>query len=492
MRLTFHYTETGGVRASDLWTVDASSYISAGVPNGIVLTDASGNYSAFAGPDDIDTLWVTPHTGAARTQITATRTVANGTTVDGGTYARVAPRAIVRSTPARLLTGFQSGHGWTGSSWGSIDTASGTDTKLGLGKSVYFTSNSAGTGQFLSSPVLSAIDFTNINVIGVWLKITSGVANLNTLNLYLGQDNTYADSYNIGAYSSNPMGSALSLPTNQWTLVPFAITDAASIGSPARTGVKAIRLRMADLSAPVVGYFGGIVLNPNPTTFSTGVVSFCADDGWGGQYTQLAASLIRYGYPATLFPICDLIDSSSSYMTTAQLQELHESYGWSVGQHSYTLADHATGFASMTSLAVEANIRNALAWNLDRGLSKGAGLLAYPLSSYNDTVKGVARKVCTAAYTTAKLPREPLPLMRDRMELNRLFLDSSTVAANVTAEIDKAYAWPCHLVIATHDVVASGATGNQTNRAILDTIVDYCNTKGIAVRAIDDVFATVL
>jgi lysophospholipase L1-like esterase len=76
MRLTFHYTQAGGVRASDLWTVDGSNYISAGIPNGIVLTDASGSYSAFAGPDDIDTLWVTPHTGAARTQITATASVA--------------------------------------------------------------------------------------------------------------------------------------------------------------------------------------------------------------------------------------------------------------------------------------------------------------------------------------------------------------------------------------------------------------------------------
>lgn len=101
LRLTFHYTQTGGVRASDLWTVDGSNYVSAGIPNGIVLTDVSGNYSAFAGPDDVDTLWVTPHTGAARTQITATGTVANGSTVDDSTYA---PKASPTFTGTLQMT----------------------------------------------------------------------------------------------------------------------------------------------------------------------------------------------------------------------------------------------------------------------------------------------------------------------------------------------------------------------------------------------------
>jgi hypothetical protein len=78
LRLTFHYTQTGGARASDLYTLDSANLPSVGITNGVILTDTSGAYSAFAGPDDVDTLWL--QIGAAsttRTQITATDAVGN-------------------------------------------------------------------------------------------------------------------------------------------------------------------------------------------------------------------------------------------------------------------------------------------------------------------------------------------------------------------------------------------------------------------------------
>jgi hypothetical protein len=56
LRLTFHATSTTSRRETDLWTVDSSNNLSERIPNGVILTDASGAYSAFAGPDDIDTL----------------------------------------------------------------------------------------------------------------------------------------------------------------------------------------------------------------------------------------------------------------------------------------------------------------------------------------------------------------------------------------------------------------------------------------------------
>jgi lysophospholipase L1-like esterase len=127
VRLSFHYTQTGGQRASDLFTVDGSNYTSAGIPNGTVLTDASGNYSAFAGPDDVDTLWVAPHTGAARTQITATGTVANGATVDSSTYV---PKGLFQFPAGRVI-------GWAGASitnGSSSSNASATSFRAAVAK----------------------------------------------------------------------------------------------------------------------------------------------------------------------------------------------------------------------------------------------------------------------------------------------------------------------------------------------------------------------
>lgn len=82
LRLVFYTTQTGTLPEKDLWTVDGSYYPSAAIPNGIILTDSSGAYSSFAGPDDIDSVWIAPSNGAARTQITATRAVASAPTAD--------------------------------------------------------------------------------------------------------------------------------------------------------------------------------------------------------------------------------------------------------------------------------------------------------------------------------------------------------------------------------------------------------------------------
>jgi lysophospholipase L1-like esterase len=72
LRLTFYVNSTTNRRETDLWTVDSSNNLVERIPNGVILTDATGAYSAFAGPDDIDTLYVNQHTGTSRTSVAAT------------------------------------------------------------------------------------------------------------------------------------------------------------------------------------------------------------------------------------------------------------------------------------------------------------------------------------------------------------------------------------------------------------------------------------
>jgi lysophospholipase L1-like esterase len=70
LRLEFYPTSTSTRREADLWTIDGSNNLVERIPNGVVLTDTAGAYSAFAGPDDLDTLYVLPSNTTSRTTLT--------------------------------------------------------------------------------------------------------------------------------------------------------------------------------------------------------------------------------------------------------------------------------------------------------------------------------------------------------------------------------------------------------------------------------------
>jgi hypothetical protein len=83
LRLTFHANSTTGRRETDLWTVDGSNNLVERIPNGVILTDVTGAYSAFAGPDDMDTIYIGAN-GGTRAAITGTATVTGGYAGSGG------------------------------------------------------------------------------------------------------------------------------------------------------------------------------------------------------------------------------------------------------------------------------------------------------------------------------------------------------------------------------------------------------------------------
>lgn len=74
-RVTFHTRSAGGQRIYDLVRVDGSDIptIGGGIPNGIIPSDAlTGLTGTFAGPDGLDSLWMSRN-GGTRTQIFAVR-----------------------------------------------------------------------------------------------------------------------------------------------------------------------------------------------------------------------------------------------------------------------------------------------------------------------------------------------------------------------------------------------------------------------------------
>jgi hypothetical protein len=83
LRLTFHATSTTGRRETDLYTVDGSNNLVERIPNGVILTDVTGAYSAFAGPDDVDTTSTSGANGGSRRGLRPSRASRHGRTLPG-------------------------------------------------------------------------------------------------------------------------------------------------------------------------------------------------------------------------------------------------------------------------------------------------------------------------------------------------------------------------------------------------------------------------
>lgn len=108
LRLTFHADSTTGRRETDLWTVDGSNNLSERIPNGIVLADAvTGAYGAFAGPDDVDTLYVSKHDSSTRTAIAATGYVGSSRSQKYINFLDYAPSSDTASVSSALLVAMQ-------------------------------------------------------------------------------------------------------------------------------------------------------------------------------------------------------------------------------------------------------------------------------------------------------------------------------------------------------------------------------------------------
>lgn len=102
LRLTFHRTSTSGRRETNLFNIDGSSNLTTGIPNGVILTDAAGAYSTFAGPDDVTALYVDTNIGSARTLVSAGTSVP---TAEANLRAAYAGFVNLARSPDLLITG---------------------------------------------------------------------------------------------------------------------------------------------------------------------------------------------------------------------------------------------------------------------------------------------------------------------------------------------------------------------------------------------------
>lgn len=371
--------------------------------------------------------------------------------------------------------------GGTGSTFNLDDTST-----YALGdRSIKITTNGTNQNTFVRKLNGTAMDFTD-RVPVVWFKVDDHT-HLLDCELWLGSGGGLANAYkwNLAGLGSQYVGD------DEWVVASLPWSKATVVGTPNRAALTDVNWQVFDGSAGVLNmWWGGLASEPDTTVdFPNGLVTFTFDDGYASTRTIAAPYLQSAGHQGTCFVINDVIDTAN-YMTTAQLQELQDTYGFEIGLHSATSADHNAvgGLTSLSADELVANMQTNRAFLASKGI-KYPTSLGYPQGIFDADTVETLRTLVTSARTTDLSTLETVP-PGDRLKIHAKAVDASVSVATVTALIDQAKANNEWLVLLFHDIVAAGATGPQVLTADFEAIVDYVGTASVSTATFSEAAGT--
>ncbi|KND38476.1 hypothetical protein IQ63_07525 [Streptomyces acidiscabies] len=410
--------------------------------------------------------------------------------------------------PSRIVTHFQSGHGWTTS--GSVDGTSNlndtTDFVKGTQSAkVVFTGN----GNFDVSG-LTSMDLTS-KAIRFQVKVDD-VSKLSQLNLRIGtgasnvfQWQTLATTATSKLYKSG-----------EWTTVTVGWSDVhtgsgtMSLDSHrvpnTQTGFTFIRLQVIATGGNCTVHFQSVEIIDNVSaTFPNGVVSLVFDDSWDSQYTLARPRLDQYGFRGTNYQIVERIGQAGR-LTLPQLRSLQDDSGWEISGHAYTTAVHDSRLTSFTKRQVDDELRALRAWLVANGFNGDS--FAYPGGQFEDTTDGfpieqlVARYFSTGrtvlsgygASTNVLSENFPPPRPMRLIALSGVSDASGGMGlvSNLVAdggELDTCKRLGSWLIITFH-VLTTGSTGGDDGvitQTDFNTLIDAISSYGIPVLPVADV-----
>lgn len=385
-----------------------------------------------------------------------------------------------------------SGHGWTDANpgTGTVTLNDTTDFMLGT-QSIKLVTNGTGGVTRVDKAGLT-IDMTAKELV-VWIKADAPVTTLSQIQVYLG-DNGFANFWRWDIESSQAASTGdRFLQAGKWQRVALNWSDVGfSSGSPNRAALTSVRVAVLDKAAGATTVrVAGVGAQRQQATFTSGVVSFCFDDGYVSQFTEARKKLDQHGYPATEYPIVDLVGSGVDFMTLANLQALRDYSGWEIGVHAATAASHNAvgGFPALSATVQEAEMVNSKVWAAANGF-KGE-TFAYPQGFYDDTTLAYARKYFGCARTTHNYHKET-GIPSDLYRLRHQTMGNATSIAQAQAMVTAAIANKSWLILTFHKLVTTASSGIEWGIADFATLVDFVKTNGIAVRTVAAVMETVV
>ncbi|WP_139244248.1 hypothetical protein [Arthrobacter alpinus] len=144
-----------------------------------------------------------------------------------------------------------------------------------------------------------------------------------------------------------------------------------------------------------------------------------------------------------------------------ELKRNKEYWGGEIAAHSWSSATHTVAFTAVTPELLDTELRLMKEWLIDNGF-QGRDLVAHPLGKFNGAVMNIASKQYKFARTVNIRQQETQPpgnpfTCRAQSSTNTVTL------AQITAQVDAAYANGTRLNLPYHDIVPTPGTAGHAS-----------------------------
>jgi hypothetical protein len=424
----------------------------------------------------------------------------------GGTSDAYADANPVNPRVLTHVTSMQTGHGWVAANV-SASNLNDTGTYALGSQSASITTRADGVASTLSRTGLS-LNLTGSKQLRVLVRV-DGVDNLQGLNVYVSSDSMVAHFGIIYVQSETPDPSVRWLKDGQWKWVTLPWQSAIVTGSPNLAAVDSLRIRATSATGTTcqVRLQAMQVIERRPVA-SGGIISFTYDDSYAAQFTVARRDLDRYGWPGTAYTIVSNVQAgdagNTTYLTTAQLQQMRRWSGWEIGPHAMSATSHNRGMAAAVNSAsgvaygtnplsvseLDVDLADSIGWLAGNDLIDGYVGHCYPLGRFST---GVQRQMVrnglayARAMTSTANSAETMP-PADPYAIRCYTLDNASLLSTLQARVDGVANHGGLLVFCCHDIVASPSTSTQFSIASHAALVDYVAGKsGVRVMTLGDV-----
>lgn len=381
-----------------------------------------------------------------------------------------------KARPSRIITQFQSGHGWTlANPRGTLSTD--TTNYLFGSQSVKITTEGDSNITGLRSGSLGGLDLSD-RWLRLWVRVDDSTK-LSQLVLYVTSDNF--SGYQTYEVAIGGPGNGRTARDNEWFPITVDLENPTTTsGSVDLESISHLQLSVYDNGNPINVWYNDIALiHKKP-----GAVAIVFDDGLAGVWATARPIMERYGIRGNVAVIASLVGESGC-MTVDQLKHLDRYLGWDIIAHHYTDLEAPNGFDTMTEDELREEIELVQTWMFENGFHRGIHHVAYPFGGFNEASINILKDYFVTGRTIIN-GYETNP-MADPMRLRSFNVTSSDSVSTITNLIDKAVANDELLILTFHNVVpGTPATDGEYNASDFEDIIEHLHNTGATVLTVPE------
>lgn len=225
------------------------------------------------------------------------------------------------------------------------------------------------------------------------------------------------------------------LPTDRASILMYhSVSDSDSFSSVPLRSFESQMAHLAKTKRPVIS-LAELVTRLKEKKPLSGSIVITFDDGYRDNYTNAFPILKRYGFPATIFMVTDLIgrtgERGMTYLSLQELKEMAVSGIVSVEPHSKSHPKLSTLSAPQAREEIEGSKKT-----LEGLLGKSARTFAYPYGNFNDETVNIVKEADFKAAVSVK--EGTVRANADLFRLKRNSIDNSTTLAQFKGKISRA------------------------------------------------------